>query len=177
MARVNIPTFLRILSVCLSAGLALLVADSSTPDRIAVAISALLAFSGVVVAVFGVWVAVLFPGIVAGLASGVVKESVPGYQSFGYLIKALYRSAFVLSALVFVTLTVSLSTVQTHEFSLAQSFFFFLCFAALVDCFAQTIGWGERSVVEGLNAGHVEGSANRIFRGRRSARNDVGGGR
>lgn len=167
MARLKLSTCARVLAVLASIGLALLTADASTPDRFAVAISALLAFSGVVVAVFGVWIAVLFPGIVTSLASGTEKEKIPGYKSFGYLILALYRSAFVLCSLVFVTLMVSLSTVSTSAFVLSQAVFFYLCFFALVDCLAQTIGWGEKSVVDGLNTGHLEGATRRIFRHRK----------
>lgn len=56
--------------------------------------------SGVIVTIFGIWVAIIYPNFVAALSSGKPINKTPDSERHHRLIKSLYRSSFVLCSAV-----------------------------------------------------------------------------
>lgn len=149
-----------VISLCLS-----MITDPASVDSLIAVSTGLAAFAGVVVTVFGIWLAVIFPRLMSGLESGVKSEDNPDRDRFNELVKSLYRSCFVLCASFFVLLLISLSGARAGLISLPFSFFAWLCFFSVSSALWSSVANGEVSAVAGINVGILKGVKSRI-RGR-----------
>jgi hypothetical protein len=131
-------------------------------DRMAAVSTALAAFAGVVVTVFGIWVAIIFPKMLAGLESGVKSEGVPERARYRALIESLYRSCFVLCAASLVFLLVSFFGNDSRLFVASFSTFCWLSFSSISSALWVAVMSGEGAVVKGINDGIAAGVRRRV---------------
>lgn len=120
-------------------------------------VSALIAVAGVVVTVFGIWIAVIYPGFVSGLREGAAISSHEG-ERYRALLSSLYRSGLVLclSTLCLFLLTFY----DTHEsfFPLAISSFCAFSVVSIIESLWGAIRSGDSSANDAINRGRVSGS-------------------
>jgi hypothetical protein len=141
--------------------LSLLAIPQSSGILIAVS-TGLAAFSGVVVTVFGIWVAVIFPRLLTGLESGAKAADLPDRSRYDALIKSLYRSCFVLCASFFVLLLTAFADVRSSFLYIAFAFFAWLCFFSIATSLWSSVANGEVAAVVGINDGILKGVVKRV---------------
>lgn len=123
-----------------------------TPLSVLVAVStAMVALAGVVVTVFGIWVAIIFPKLVDGLESGSAPNSLPQKERYRSLISSLYRSCFILCVSTFVFLVSSLYGNETEFFRASVANFVWLAFFSIVSSLSAAVISGESAVASGIN--------------------------
>lgn len=111
----------------------------------------LIGLAGVVVTIFGIWVAVIFPAAVGKISSGVSRDKVPQLVKYDSLVVSLYRACFSLSACFFVFLLLSFfgsSGSWVRRFSV---FFCWLGFISVVAALWSSLWSGESAVVLKIN--------------------------
>jgi len=91
---------------------------------------ALIGFAGLVVTIFGIWIAVIFPVLSSLLISGKVKQEVSQLARYDVLVCALYKSCFSLTAAFFVFLVLSFLSDESMWVSVTSVFFSWLVFSA-----------------------------------------------
>lgn len=133
-------------------------------ERALAVLNAEAAFAGLVVTVFGIWIAIVFPRMLGGLASGATVEQVPERAKYRSMVRALYRSCFSLCSIVFVTIVLSLYEMGNSWLSRFVSVFCCLCFFSVVASLWGALAEGERAVVVQINSSLVDGVKKRIRR-------------
>lgn len=123
---------------------------------------ALIGFAGLVVTIFGIWIAVIFPVISGLLVDGKAKKEVSQLARYDTLVRALYRACFSLTACFFVFLVLSFSSNFTPWVARASSFFSWLTFLATTSALWSAVWNGEDAVVSGVDASVRTGLVRRI---------------
>ncbi len=124
-------------------------------------VNAILGASGVVVTVFGIWIAIIFPRFVASLGEGVDLESNPDASRYQTLMKSIYRSAFVLACSLLVLMLISIFWVSSP---IGKAFFFAyaaLSCVSLGECLFASIVDGELTASDAINNGVFVGVVRR----------------
>lgn len=133
-------------------------------DKVLSMLAAIAAFAGVVVTVFGIWIAMVFPQLLAGLSSGSSVRDLPERGTYRALVVSLYRSCFVLCAVLFVTIAVTLYGESQDYLVKALAVFGWLSFFSVTAALWGVVAGGERTVVGQINAGILEGVRRRLRR-------------
>jgi len=125
-------------------------------------LAALVAMSGVVVTVFGIWAAIIFPRLLGNLGSGQKPESVPEQARFDALVSALYSCAFVLCACVFVLILTAFYEQALWLFNPAVACFSWLCFFSVWKSLWRALVHGELAANHGINQSRAAGLLPRL---------------
>lgn len=141
---------LEICLILLSAVAAWFSASTSVASLVEIQ-KALIGFAGLVVTIFGIWIAVIFPVLSGLLADGKARREVTQLARYDVLVKALYRSCFSLTVSFFVFLLLSLSPVYSPWVARSGAFFSCLTFIATAWALWSAVWNGEVSVVDGIN--------------------------
>lgn len=158
--------------ICLVAGG---LASQISVDRMSAIATALAAFAGVVVTVFGIWVAIIFPRLLAGLEAGAKSQEMPERVRYRALIESLYRSCFVLCASSLVFLLISFFGNDTKFFAKAFSAFCWLSFLSISSSLWKAVVSGDGAVAAGMSDGILTGTRRRIRgRGQKQRKNERG---
>lgn len=156
-ARLGLEAFL--IALC---GLTAWFAPNAQADALIAIQKALIGFAGLVVTIFGIWIAVIFPVLSSLLSSGKTKHDVAQVARYDVLIRALYRACFTLTAAFFVFLILSFC----HDYSLwvakAGAFFSWLAFIATAWALWSAVCNGEGAVAGGINDSLRVGVARRF---------------
>lgn len=147
-------------SISLAAGLR----ESAPPNYVDLVV-ALIGASGVVVTVFGIWVAIIFPRFVASLGNGVPAENQNDAHRYKVLIESLYRSAATLSSCIFILIITSFFHANSNEYKIAFCFFALSCSLSLCESLFLSISSGELAASDAINNGIMVG----VIRRRRRA--------
>ncbi|MEZ5484581.1 MAG: hypothetical protein R3F01_05415 [Lysobacteraceae bacterium] len=125
------------------------------------AITTLVGLAGVVVTVFGIWVAIIFPRVLSGLESGSSMASLPEKSRFDSLISSLYKSCFVMSAAGFVLILVVFYGSDDIYLAMTIVFFCWLSFFSLVSSLWVAVINGEVAAGHGVNVSNRKGTIER----------------
>jgi hypothetical protein len=125
--------------------------------------------SGVVVTIFGIWVAIIYPNFVAALNGGVPLNSTSESERYKKLIKSLYRSSFVLCSTIFLLSVFSVFPMTKETPFSRGSFFAYaaLVFVSISESLFYAIYNGEKALSIEINKGIFSGVMKRRRRGRR----------
>lgn len=135
--------------------------------------AAMVALAGVVVTIFGIWVAIIFPRLIAGLESGDKNAAQPQLSRYDTLIAILYRSCFVLVSSIFVLIVCSFYGKNTIMLSFFVAMFIWLAFFSITTSLFVAVGNGELAVSSRIDESSVSGMLRRLRRqGQRSNRDD-----
>jgi len=126
--------------------------------------AAMVALAGVVVTVFGIWVAIIFPGLVAGLESGNKDAARLQMKRYDTLISILYRSCFVLVSSIFVLIVCSFYGKSTITLSFFVAMFVWLAFFSITTSLFVAVGNGELAVSSRIDEGSILGMVRRLRR-------------
>lgn len=155
-----------VLLAALGGGLA-----STVPVSSLVSIAtALVALASVVVTVFGIWIAVIFPKMLQDLESGRDPKEVPERRRYMSLVAALYKSCFVLCSGFFVFLLLSFYGDQNRLLVGFVAFFSWLAFFSVVQSLWVAVINGEFAVGDGINQKIRKGLLKRVRAGGRVAK-------
>lgn len=124
---------------------------SATAESLVEIQKALIGFAGLVVTIFGIWIAVIFPVLSGLLANGKARREVTQLARYDVLVRALYRSCFSLTASFFVFLVLSLCPVYSSWVARSSAFFSCLTFVATAWALWSAVWSGEMGVVGGIN--------------------------
>jgi hypothetical protein len=125
-------------------------------------VTSLVAVSGVVVTVFGIWIAIIFPRLYEELSSGVHPKASSDNKRYNNLVFSLYRSCFILCTSVFVFLIVSFYPGSGEFYSSAVVVFSWLAFFSIFLALWSSVIIGETSVARGLDSGERKGFIRRF---------------
>jgi len=125
---------------------------------------ALIGFAGLVVTIFGIWIAVIFPVLAGLLEDGKTRKEVTQLARYDVLVRALYRSCFSLTASFFVFLVLSFCSISSPWVARAAALFSWLAFVATAWALWSAVWNGEGAVVGGINDSIRAGLVRR-FRG------------
>lgn len=153
--------------LCIGAGI---FSSEAKPDVINNLLSALAAFAGVVVTIFGIWVAVIFPTMLQGIEKGHGVSGRASLQKYNLLISSLYASCFTLSATFFVFLLNAFSSVGTSFYRTSIASFVWLAFVSIVIALWKAVASGEWAAGEGINESGWKGLKVRLHAITRKAR-------
>lgn len=123
---------------------------------------ALIGFAGIVVTIFGIWIAVIFPVLSGLLVDGKARQEVSQLARYDVLVRALYRACFSLTASIFVFLTLSFSVTYNEWVARAGVYFSWLVFIATSSALWSAVWNGEGGVVSGINQSMKLGMLKRI---------------
>lgn len=123
---------------------------------------ALIGFAGLVVTIFGIWIAVIFPVLSGLLVNGKAKQEVSQLARYDVLVQALYRACFCLTASFFVFLVLSFCSDYSDFLIRAASFFSWLVFVATAWALWSAVWNGEGAVVGGIDDSLRRGLVRRI---------------
>lgn len=123
---------------------------------------ALIGFAGVVVTIFGIWIAIIFPVLSGLLSKGQARADVPQLAKYDVLVESLYRACFSLTASFFVFLMLSFYSNDSTWLARAAAFFSWLAFVATASALWSAILGGEGAVVEGINDSLRRGVVRRV---------------
>jgi hypothetical protein len=138
---------------------------------------ALASFAGLVVTIFGIWIAVIFPGMTASLSSGAPAGELPQVGRYRSLVHALYRSCFALCACFVVFLLLSFYGGQGEVLARSVVCFSWLTFCSIALALWTAVFGGEMAVVDGVNGAMRGGLVRRVRSlGRRKRTGDRKGG-
>ncbi|MFC5441660.1 hypothetical protein [Rhodanobacter ginsenosidimutans] len=133
--------------------------------KISTFLGVIISVEGVVVTIFGIWIAIIFPRLFGVIQDGEDFRHVRDNDRYNALVESLYRSCFVLCAACFVFFLVSF-------FDQYASFFFpsVFCFCAyslfsLYESLWTSVWMGEAASVERLNDARTSGALRRRRRG------------
>jgi hypothetical protein len=146
-------------ALCVCAGFA---SSEIKPDVANNLLSALAAFAGVVVTVFGIWVAVIFPAMLQGIQDGRDGSGRASLQKYNLLIKSLYASCFTLSATFFVFLVNAYLFSDTGLYRASIASFVWLSFVSIVISLWRAVVSGEWVAGEGINESNWKGLKARL---------------
>lgn len=122
----------------------------------------LIGFAGLVVTIFGIWIAVIFPVLSGLLANGKVKREVTQLARYDALVRSLYRSCFTLTACFFVFLVLSFIPVVSPWVARFSAMFSWLAFVSVAWALWSAIWSGEGAVVGGVNESLRKGVVRRF---------------
>lgn len=125
-------------------------------------LKALIGFSGVVVTIFGIWIAIIFPSFTSELAGGTSLADSSRADRYNSLISSLYRSCFSLTASFFVFLVASLHGQGSDFYSKSLVLFSFLVFFSIACALWSSVLNGEVEVVGQINDGILDGFKKRF---------------
>lgn len=123
---------------------------------------ALIGFAGLVVTIFGIWIAVIFPVLSSLLVDGKAKQEVSQLARYDVLVRALYKSCFSLTATFFVFLVLSFFPSELKWVSINAIFFSWLVFFSTVLALWSAIWNGEGAVLGGINESIRSGMIRRL---------------
>lgn len=123
---------------------------------------ALIGFAGLVVTIFGIWIAVIFPVLSGLLADGKVKREVTQLVRYDALVRSLYRSCFTLTACFFVFLVLSFISDFSPWVARFSALFSWLAFVSTAWALWSAIWSGEGAVVGGINESVRKGVVRRF---------------
>lgn len=125
--------------------------------------------SGVIVTIFGIWVAIIYPNFVTALSSGKPLKKTPDSERYARLIKSLYRSSFVLCSAIFLFSIFSSFSIGKETPMSRGAFFAYsaLVFVSISESLFTAIYNGEKSLSIEINKGIFTGFMRRRRRGRR----------
>jgi hypothetical protein len=123
---------------------------------------ALIGFAGLVVTIFGIWIAVIFPVLSGLLVDGKAKQEVSQLVRYDVLVQALYRACFCLTASFFVFLILSFCSTYSDSLVRAASFFSWLVFVATAWALWSAVWNGEGAVVGGIDDSLKKGVVKRF---------------
>lgn len=135
--------------------------------------TSMVGLAGVVVTVFGIWVAIIFPRMLSGIESGSADDASKDKDRYHNLIKSLYRSCLVLCANLFVFITSSIygSDIKSQFFSSAVVTFLWLSFFSIISSLWGAVFHGELTAVSAINVSEGKGLLKRLRRrGKTSSR-------
>lgn len=139
---------------------------------------ALAAVAGVVVTVFGIWVAIIFPRLLATLESGVAPQDAEDASKYRALIGALYSSGFTLCAIMVVTLLLTLYELDEYGLMIASTFCWLALFSVSYSFWSSVIS-GDGAAVEVINRKAGVGLIGRLRhqgrKGKRKQASDIDG--
>lgn len=121
----------------------------------------LIGAAGVVVTVFGIWLAVIFPRFVASLGSGIEIGKTEDATRYSVLLKSLYRSATVLCSALFILLILTFFYHASVATSASIFAFCALCCISLFESLFASIANGELAASDAINQGIVMGVVRR----------------
>ena len=158
----------RILRYCLElalitlCGVAAWLLPSGSAEVILEIQKALIGFAGLVVTIFGIWIAVIFPVLSGLLSDGKVKREVIQLARYDALVRSLYRSCFTLTACFFVFLILSFVSVFSPQVAKLSAMFSWLAFVSTAWALWSAIWSGEGAVVDGVNESLRKGVVRRF---------------
>lgn len=123
---------------------------------------ALIGFAGLVVTIFGIWIAVIFPVLSGLLVDGKARREVSQLARYDTLVQALYRACFSLTASFFIFMVLSFCSEYSILLTRCVSFFSWLVFMATAWALWSAIWNGEGAVVGGINDSLKKGVVRRI---------------
>lgn len=123
---------------------------------------ALIGFAGLVVTIFGIWIAVIFPVLSGLLADGKAKQEVSELTRYDTLVRALYRACFALTACFLVFLVLSFSSYFDVWVARSSVFFSWLAFSSTAWALWSAVWNGESAVVGGVNVSVRKGLIRRV---------------
>lgn len=123
---------------------------------------ALIGFAGLVVTIFGIWIAVIFPVLSGLLADGKAKQEVSELARYDTLVRALYRACFSLTACFLVFLILSFCAEISPCVARLSVFFSWLTFSATAWALWSAVWNGEGAVVGGVDASVKKGLVRRV---------------
>lgn len=163
---------IRLVLIGLSVGGGVLAPTVSKSLLIQVATS-MVGLAGVVVTVFGIWVAVIFPKMLANVELSEANAGTNDKRRYDVLISSLYRSCFTLCANLFVFIVVSfyVADLSSRFFTFSVVGFLWLSFFSIVESLWSAVTNGELSAVDSLNKSAGIGLLKRLRgRGKRAMR-------
>ena len=122
---------------------------------------AVIGTAGVVVTVFGIWVAVIFPRFVASLGGGVPASKTDDAKRYQVLLKSLYRAALVLVSSLFVLIIVAFLGEDSAALKGSLCAFVMLSFISLSESLFVSIVNGELAASDAINEGIILGVVRR----------------
>lgn len=122
---------------------------------------AIIGTAGVVITVFGIWIAIIFPRFVSSLGEGVEASKMDDSRRYKVLLVSLYRSALTLSAALVALLLVSFFPFQTKALAALMLFFSALCCISLFESLFSSVANGESAATDAINQGVVLGVVRR----------------
>lgn len=152
---------LHIVLIAVSAAGGWLAGGSAIAAAVSVA-TALVALAGVVVTVFGIWIAIIFPKIMQDLGSGRVPKDVPETARYQALVSALYKSCFVLCSGFFVFIVISFYGKQDRNLMVAVAFFSWLSFFSITLSLWAAVTNGELAAGNGITQKLYGGLVKRV---------------
>lgn len=123
---------------------------------------ALIGFAGLVVTIFGIWIAVIFPVLSGLLADGTARQEVSQLTRYDVLVRALYRACFSLTASFLVFLVLSFQSGGSAFLFRSAAFFSWLAFASTAWALWAAIWNGEGAVVSGVDESLRKGVVKRF---------------
>lgn len=134
------------------------------PDKATIVnvLTALVAASGVVVTVFGIWAAIIFPRLLIGLRSGSAPNNLSEQSRYDSLVGALYCSALDLGANALVLILAGIYWRKEQCFSVLVVTFVWLSFFSIAQALASALINGELAANDGINGGRVVGLIQRL---------------
>lgn len=129
-------------------------------SRVAGLIGTLIAVEGVVVTIFGIWIAIIFPAYVAGQGKNDGSEAREGAR-YRALLKSLYRSCFILCAGCICLLAVTFFVSYADFFSGAIFCFCALSLFSLFESLWTAVWVGDVSAASKLNVARKQGVLHR----------------
>ena len=124
-------------------------------------LSSLIGVAGVVITVFGIWVAVIFPRFVQTLSAGEGLGENPDHLRYQAIMGSLYRASFDLCACLVTLILLLTATSMTPTLRAAFVFFAAMCAISLGEALASSIVSGDRSSSDSINAGIRKGMMGR----------------
>lgn len=137
-------------------------------------LKALIGFAGLVVTIFGIWIAVIFPVLSGLLADGKARQEVSQLARYDVLVRALYRACFALTVSFFVFLILSFHSGWSLWLARVTVFFSWLVFFATAWALWSAIWNGESAVSTGVNGSVRIGLVRRMRGMGRAARRGRG---
>lgn len=135
--------------------------DSVDMEKISTLLGVIISIEGVVVTIFGIWIAIIFPRLFGVIELGAKAGGVRDNVRYRALIESLYRSCFVLCAACIVFFLVSFFN-RYATFFFASIFCF--CSYSLLSLFESlwtSVWMGEGASVDRLNDARVSGALHR----------------
>jgi hypothetical protein len=162
-SKMSKPLLVQVAFVLLAISGAILCESKDLPAAINV-LTALVTIAGVVVTVFGIWIALIFPRLLSGYESGVGPSGLPEVARYNALVAALYRSCFALCASGFVFIIVGLYGVPDVLFLRSIAWFTWLVFFSICESMWSAVVSGEVALTVGINKSKKTGLIRRLRR-------------
>ncbi|QNN78038.1 hypothetical protein IAE60_00910 [Pseudoxanthomonas mexicana] len=130
----------------------------------------LIGAAGVVVTVFGIWIAIIYPRYVTSLESGAKPSNIEDAGRYKVLMTSLFRSAFTLVLSLFLLIVIGVFGVASPLLPAPFFFFSMMALVSIGESLMASIASGDSSAAKSLDEGAMKGARTRRRHGSKHAR-------